>query len=56
MYSALIVGLGQIGMGYDLSLAPDQFVYSHARALSLNPEFKLVGGVDPDRAKRRDFQ
>ena len=56
MYSALIVGLGQIGMGYDLTLAPDQFVYSHARALSLHPEFKLVGGVDPDRAKRRDFQ
>lgn len=55
MDSALIVGLGKIGMGYDLDLPPDRFVLSHARALSQNPNFHLVGGVDPDESKRTLF-
>ena len=42
----MIVGLGQIGMGYDASLEPSQFVYSHARAFSQHPSFRLVAGVD----------
>ncbi|MGZ8221952.1 MAG: Gfo/Idh/MocA family protein [Methylobacter sp.] len=44
-YRVLIVGLGQIGLGYDLHLDPAQ-VYSHARAFSRHPAFELVGGVD----------
>lgn len=43
----LIVGLGQIGMGYDLELKPEDFVLTHARAFDMHPEFRLVGGVDP---------
>jgi predicted dehydrogenase len=54
-WNALIVGLGQIGMGYDLALAPGRFVYSHARALSLHPEFNLVGAVDPGARERAAF-
>ncbi len=55
-WNALIVGLGQIGMGYDLALDPKIFAYSHARALRLHPAFNLVGAVDPSEAEREVFQ
>jgi len=54
--SVLVVGLGQIGMGYDLSLDPDKCIYSHARAFSLHPAFELVGAVDPSSENRRSFE
>ena len=54
-HTVLIVGLGQIGMGYDLHLAPESYVYSHARAFSQHPKFDLIGGVDPDEQRRRVF-
>jgi len=50
--SVLIVGLGQIGMGYDLGLPP-QNVLSHARAFQNCPGFRVIGGVDPDPKERR---
>jgi predicted dehydrogenase len=56
MFKAILVGLGQIGMGYDLSLSPENCVYSHARALSLHPAFILVGAVDPSAQARNTFQ
>ena len=43
----LVIGLGQIGMGYDLALDPAKIVYTHARAFSVHPLFELVGAVDP---------
>lgn len=52
----LIVGLGQIGMGYDLTLDPSIAVYSHARALSLHPQFVISGGVDLSFASRTLFE
>lgn len=54
--SVLLVGLGQIGMGYDLSLDPDKYIYSHARAFSLHPAFELIGAVDPSSENRRLFE
>lgn len=51
----LIVGLGQIGMGYDLDLDPVQYVYSHSRAFSQHPDFHLAAAVDPDPQKRQAF-
>jgi len=53
--SVLIIGLGQIGMGYDIDLDPEQHVYSHARAFSLHSGYLLVGGVDPDPGSRAVF-
>ena len=47
MNKVLIVGLGQIGMGYDLELSPDAFALTHARAFGTHPAFRLAGGVDP---------
>lgn len=54
--NCLIVGLGQIGMGYDLALDPAKVVYSHARAFSLHSAFELVGAVEPSAEKRSDFE
>lgn len=53
--STLIVGLGQIGMGYDLHLDPVAHVYSHARAFSRHPGFHLIAGVDPDAQRCQVF-
>jgi predicted dehydrogenase len=54
-FSVLIVGLGQIGMGYDLNLDPMTYVYTHARAFNEHPQFYLIGGVDPDAGRRDVF-
>lgn len=59
---ALLVGLGQIGCGYDADL-PFAFdkprssssTLSHARALACHPGFELIGGVDPSAAARERF-
>ena len=53
--SCLIIGLGQIGMGYDLSLNSAKAVYTHARALSMHPTFDLAGAVDPTPERRNLF-
>jgi predicted dehydrogenase len=54
--TVLVIGLGQIGMGYDIDRDPELYVFSHARAFDLHPGFTLVGGVDPDKALRRAFR
>lgn len=55
-FGALIVGLGQIGMGYDLALSPDKYILTHARAFQQHPDFRLLAGVDPDQERRRVFE
>ena len=54
-FKALVVGLGQIGMGYDLTLDAE-YIYSHARAFTMHPDFELIGGVDPDAERRATFE
>lgn len=44
----LLVGLGQMALGYDLAVDDPDVVLSHARAFSRHPDFDLAGGVDPD--------
>ena len=46
-YSSMVVGLGQIGMEYDLSLSDDKYVYTHASAFSTHTNIELSCGVDP---------
>jgi predicted dehydrogenase len=55
-FSALVVGLGQIGMGYDLKLSPNDYVLTHARAFQQHPAFRLLGAVDIDPHKREVFE
>ena len=56
IYRALVLGLGRIGMGYDLALDPASWILTHARAFQQHPRFKLVGGVDPDPVRCRLFK
>jgi hypothetical protein len=59
---ALLVGLGQIGCGYDAALpfSLDQprssaQTMTHARALACHPGFALEAGVDPSPEARKRF-
>jgi predicted dehydrogenase len=52
----LVIGLGQIGMEYDLNHDPAVAVYSHARAISLHPDFELAGAVDSSFLQRSIFE
>lgn len=47
-FKVLIVGLGQVAMGYDLDIRDPGRILSHARAFEVHPDFTLAGGVDPD--------
>jgi len=55
-FDVLIIGLGQIGMGYDLNLDPKRYVYSHASAFSQHKGFNIVGGVDLDNRAGKAFE
>jgi len=52
----LIVGLGRIGMGYDLLGSALNSAQTHAAAFSAHEAFQLVGGVDADVSQRRLFE
>lgn len=56
MKSVLLIGLGNVAVGYDASDFSSTKVLSHARAFSQHPAFHLVGGVDPDANCRRRFE
>jgi predicted dehydrogenase len=56
-HSALVVGLGKIGFGYDAAEEPGSpSVRTHAKAFDLSDAFELCGGVDPDSSARRAFE
>ncbi len=50
----ILIGLGQIGMGYDLELE-GEFILTHAKAISQHQKFNLVAGVDPSEKLRKKF-
>ena len=50
-----VIGLGQIGMGYDLALPPS-YILSHARAYAVHDAFCLVAGIDLSEERRRKFE
>lgn len=54
--SCAIIGLGQIGMGYDFDLAGESAIYTHARAIAVHPEFRLAGAVDVSPGQRARFE
>ncbi|MCM2306540.1 MAG: Gfo/Idh/MocA family oxidoreductase [Sulfuritalea sp.] len=56
MKSVLLIGLGNVAVGYDAADASSAKVLSHARAFSRHPAFRLAGGVDPDAGCRRRFE
>lgn len=52
--TSAVVGLGNIGMGYDLAHQKD-FVQTHTKAYLQHGGYQLSFGVDPDVQKRKDF-
>jgi len=59
---ALLVGLGQIGCGYDAALPfvanqprSSAKTLTHARALACHPGFELEAGIDPSLEARQRF-
>lgn len=54
-WNTLLVGLGQIGMQYDLHLPVGEFIYTHARAIESHKDFVLLAGVDSSETNRRLF-
>ena len=55
MKKCVLIGLGNIGMNYDLGLSND-YVQTHLRAISLHSEFELVCGVDYSQKALNDFK
>ncbi len=54
--SAAVVGLGQVGQGYDYDSPDDSVILTHATALSFQRGFELIAGVDADPAQRERFE
>lgn len=54
-FSAAIVGLGQIGQGYDYDASDDRLLLTHASAYRHHAGFELVAAADPDPEQRERF-
>lgn len=54
-HKVLIVGLGKIALGFDLSGNEDE-VFSHTKAFLNNDAFELIGGVDGEKNRRDEFE
>jgi len=55
MYTAAIVGLGNIALGYDITHWKASAILTHAKAYMRHPGFELKFGIDPLSNKRRLF-
>lgn len=53
-FTAVVIGLGNIGLGYDLHSRPHQ-IFTHTKACLVHEAFDLVAGIDPDIERRRQF-
>lgn len=61
-YRAVLIGLGQIGCGYDLLESfqwdvpfSSESTYTHARALACHPSINFIAGIDSDVRARDRF-
>ena len=55
-FDVLIIGLGKIGLEYDLEHYKKRYILSHANAFSSNKNFNLLGAVDTNQDKREKFK
>lgn len=53
--STAIIGLGRIGQLLDEALSSATHCLTHGQAFASHPDFKIVGGVDPDVDLQRKF-
>jgi len=54
--SCVIIGLGKIGMDYDLNVIGESPIYTHARAIVAHPKLRLLGAVDVSPEQRARFE
>ena len=54
--SAVVVGLGQVGLGYDYDNPDDSVILTHSTALYYHRRFDLIAGVDSDPAQCKRFE
>ena len=52
----IIIGLGQIGQGYDYDLNHEKYILTHSQAVQAHPNFELTGGIDLFDENRIRFQ
>ena len=52
----IIIGLGQIGQGYDYDLNHEKYILTHSQAVQAHPNFELIGGIDLFDENRKRFQ
>ncbi len=55
-FTAAVLGLGQVGQGYDYAQTDPSVVKTHAAAFAHHPGYDLIGGVDPDPVQRERFE
>jgi len=56
IYKTLLIGLGQVGMGYDFESDSEAYVATLAKSFYLHPAYELAGGVDVDSSRRELFE
>lgn len=54
--NTLLIGLGNIGMLYDDFYENEKFIESHAKAITLHPNFNLIAGIDTREKNRIIFE
>ncbi len=52
----LLIGLGKIGMDYDLASDDNSIILSHAKAIHLHPKFELMAAIDKSLERRNAFE
>jgi len=55
-HKVLLIGLGNVGAGYDYESDDLSVVSTHAKAFFIHPDFDLVGGVDPSTSACTRFR
>ena len=53
MFNCLIIGLGNIGMGYDIN---KKNIQSHSKSIDIHNGFNLLGAVEKNKKKRTLFE
>ena len=54
-YTAAIIGLGQVGQGYDYHVLDNSLILTHASALYYHNEFDLIAAVDSSKHQRNRY-
>jgi predicted dehydrogenase len=52
----VIIGLGQIGQGYDYDLSYEKYILTHCQAIQAHPNLELVAGIDISHENRKKFK